>query len=451
MYLPQEAKDIFNGMCEGVLIIDREGIIVFGNLAYRRFLNQEAGADIGEIAGYRLKDLRPGAQLPQVLETGKPILQSVRKEIDTIYFVNMYPIYLHGELAGGISIVTFMEEATAFRAMLNDMEERSQKLLRRVNKAAGARFTFDQVVACGTASAECKRFAQRVAGSEAPILLTSESGAGKDVYAQAIHNASSRAGRVFTAINCATFQQETLGSELFGYVDGAFPGAKEGGKIGLFEAAKGGTVFLDEISEMDLQTQSKLLRALQEHTIRPVGGVEEIPVDVRIIAASNADLMQYIREGRFRPDLYYRLNTFHIHLPPLRERLEDIPALTAQILADVSTTLKREITVTDDALEQLMRHDWPGNIRELRNVLEFSAYLSPEGVISRDSLPENIGDRDLPRDTTPLYQRVRRFEREEVRRTLEHYGSDLKGKRAAAAELGISLSSLYEKLKDREL
>lgn len=450
MFLPQEAKDIFNGMREGVLIVDREGVIVFGNLAYRRFLNQEAGADIGEIAGYRLRDLRPGAQLPQVLETGQPILQSVRREIDTVYFVNMYPIYLRGELAGGISIVTFMEEATAFRAMLNDLEERSQKLLRRVNKAAGARFTFENVVACGDASAECKRFAQRVAGSEAPVLLTSESGAGKDVYAQAIHNASGRAGEVFTAINCATFQKETLASELFGYVDGAFPGAKNGGKIGLFEAAKGGTIFLDEISEMDMQTQSRLLHALQENVIRPVGGTEEIPVDVRILAASNDDLLQCVREGKFRPDLYYRLNTFHIHIPPLRERPEDIPQLTRQILSDLSKSLRREITVTDDAVERLMRHDWPGNVRELRSVLEFSAYLSPNGVISRESLPEHIGGRDLPRDTTPLYQRVRRYEREEIRKTLEHFGTDLKGKKAAAAELGISLSSLYEKIKEND-
>lgn len=447
MFLPQEAKEIFDGMSEGILIIDRKGVIVFGNRAYKRFLNQEAGADIGEIAGYSLRDLRPGAQLPQVLETGRPILQSVRREIDATYFVNMYPIRQNGQLMGGISVVTFMKEATAFREMLDDLEARSQKVLRRVNRAASSRYTFDSIVAQGARSAECKRFAQRVAGSEAPVLLTSESGAGKEVYAQAIHNASARAGGVFTAINCATFRKETLGSELFGYVDGAFPGAKEGGKIGLFEAAKGGTIFLDEISEMDLQTQSNLLRTLQEHTIRPVGAVEEIPVDVRILAASNADLMQYIKEGRFRADLYYRLNTFHIQIPPLRERLEDIPQLTAQILTDISTTLKREITITGQALDRLMTHDWPGNIRELKNVLEFSAYLSPDGAIGEESLPENIGRSSL-RDTTPLYQRVRRFERAEIEKALEHYGADLKGKRAAAAELGISLASLYGKLKD---
>ncbi|MBQ1705970.1 MAG: sigma 54-interacting transcriptional regulator [Clostridia bacterium] len=447
MLVSKEAADIFNAMSEGILIIDTEERIVFGNTAYRRFLNQEAGADIGEIAGYYLRDLRPGAQLPRVLKTGKPILQALRKEIDSIYFVNMYPIYQNGKLEGGISVVTFMEEASAFRKMMNEMEDRNRELLRRVNKSISSRYTFDSIVACGEKSAECKRFAQRVAGSEAPVLLTSESGAGKEVYAQAIHNASSRSGRVFTAINCATFQKETLESELFGYVDGAFPGAQKGGKIGLFEAARGGTLFLDEISEMDLRTQSKLLRTLQEHTIRPVGGIEEIPVDVRLIAASNADLGAYITEGRFRGDLYYRLNTFHIHIPPLRERKEDIRELTDQILRDISTTLKKDVSITEKALERLMTHNWPGNIRELRNVLEFSAYLSPDGRITADSLPENIGSA-AERDTTPLYQRVRRFERAEIQKALQHHGSDLRGKRAVAAELGISLAGLYGKLKE---
>ncbi|MBQ7491709.1 MAG: sigma 54-interacting transcriptional regulator [Clostridia bacterium] len=447
MFVSKEAADIFNAMSEGILIIDTEARIVFGNTAYRRFLNQEAGADIGEIAGYYLRDLRPGAQLPNVLKTGKPILQAPRKEIESIYFVNMYPIYQEGKLAGGISVVTFMEEASAFRKMMDEIENRNMELLRRVNKSINSRYTFDNVVACGEKSVECKRFAQRVAGSEAPVLLTSESGAGKEVYAQAIHNASSRRGRVFTAINCATFQKETLESELFGYVDGAFPGARKGGKIGLFEAAKGGTLFLDEISEMDLRTQSKLLRTLQESTIWPVGGVEEIPVDVRLIAASNADLEAYIGEGCFRGDLYYRLNTFHIRIPPLRERKEDIRELANQILTDISTTLKKNISVTEEAVTRLMTHDWPGNIRELRSVLEFSAYLSPDGRITADSLPKNIGA-TVGRDTTPLYQRVRRFERAEIQKALQFYGSNLRGKRAAAAELGISLAGLYGKLKE---
>ena len=446
MVLSVEAREIFDSLSEGILIIDTDERIVFGNRAYRRFINREAGRDIGTIEGQFLRELRPGAQLPLVLKTGRPVLQAPRQEIEDIYFVNMYPIFQDDTVIGGISVVTFMEDAAAFRDKLESIERRNKQLLRRVSKASSSRYTFDNIVARAALSRECKVFAQRVATSEAPILLTSESGAGKEVYAQSIHNASARSGGVFTAINCATFNPDTLDSELFGYVDGAFPGAKKGGKVGLFEAAEGGTLFLDEISEMNAATQSKLLRTLQEHTIRPMGGVREIPVDVRIIAASNIDLSSYIAQGRFRMELYYRLNTFHIHIPALRQRIEDLPELAQMFLSEISTTIKRPLSISDDAIERLMRHNWPGNIRELRNVLEFSAYLSRDGVIRGEDLPAHIGQNH--RDTTPLYDRVRNFERAEIQKALSFYGTDLEGKKAAARELGISLASLYSKLKE---
>ena len=447
MILCREMKQVFNAMREGILVIDTDGVIVFGNEAYRRFLNREGGGeDIGDITGYSLRDLRPGARLPEVLKTGKPILQEPRREIDDIYFVNMYPIFDDdgATLLGGLSVVTFMEDATAFQDLMQNVEQRGRQMLHRVSKAD---HTFHTLVARGEKSVACKEFAQRVARSEAPVLLTGESGVGKDVYAQAIHNDSSRSRGVFTAINCATFNPQTLESELFGYVGGAFPGANPNGKIGLFEAAEGGTLLLDEISEMKPEIQSKLLRTLQEHTIRPVGGVEEIPVNVRILAASSADLEQYIREGRFRADLYYRLNTFRLAIPPLRERMEDLPFLTRQFLGEISSAMKRTITISPAAMNQLKLHDWPGNVRELRNVLEFSAFLSADGVIHRESLPPHVGASKW-RDTTTLYERVKRFERGEIQKALQYYGDDLKGKKAAAAELGISLASLYSKLKE---
>lgn len=447
MTLSNEMKQVFNAMREGILLIDTNGVIVFGNEAYCRFLTREGGGeDIGDIAGYRLRDLRPGARLPEVLKTGRPILQEPRREVEDIYFVNMYPIFdTDGvTLLGGLSVVTFMEDAAAFQKQVQNVEQRGRQMLHRVSKAE---YTFHNVIARGAKSVECKAFAQRIAGSAAPILLTGESGVGKDVYAQAIHNASSRSKGVFTAINCATFNPNTLDSELFGYVGGAFPGANPNGKVGLFEAAEGGTLLLDEISELRLDLQSKLLRTLQERTIRPVGAVEEVPVDVRVIAASTADLDQYVREGRFRSDLYYRLNTFRVAIPPLRERMEDLPFLVRQFLGEISSSMKRTITISDAAMEQLKLHDWPGNVRELRNVLEFSAFLSGDGIIHRESLPGHVGAARW-RDTTTLYQRVRDFERSEIRKSLQYYGSDLKGKKAAAAELGISLASLYSKLKE---
>ena len=433
MQLNAAARAAFDAMSEGVTIIDIEGKIVFGNRAYRSFLNKEAGGDIGEIEGYRLRDLRPGARLPEVLEAGKPILHITRKEIEDFYFVNMYPIYQNGLLVGGLSVVTFLEDAYQAREELEAMEARSRQVLRSIGEPGVGK----------TAIAE--GLAQKIAATDATVLLASESGTGKELYAQAIHNASPRQEGVFVAINCSNFNAQLLDSELFGYAEGAFTGARKGGKVGLFEAADGGTLFLDEVSEMDISLQAKLLRALQEHRVRPVGAVKETEVDVRVIAACNADLPEYVRSGKFRKDLYYRLNTFPIRIPPLRERPGDVPVLAQAILDELSHKLRRNFHLSVDAAERLREHDWPGNVRELRNVLEFSAYLTPSGLISADTLPGDLGRREdgVPRT---LAQRTRDFEKRTILALLEHNGSSLEGKKKTAKELGISLATLYNKL-----
>ncbi len=448
MQLNADARMAFDAMREGITIIDTDGVIVFGNQAYREFLNKEAGGDIGPIEGYRLRDLRPGARLPEVLEKGKPILHITRKEIQDFYFVNMYPIYQEGELVGGLSVVTFLDDAYQAREELEAMEARSRQVLRSINRANGARYTFDDIVAVSTASVRVKELAQKIAATDVTVLLESESGTGKELYAEAIHNASLRREGVFVAINCSNFNPNMLESELFGYAEGAFTGAKKGGKIGLFEAANGGTLFLDEVSEMDISLQAKLLRAIQERRVRPVGAVKEVTVDVRVIAACNADLPAYVAEGKFRSDLYYRLSTFPIHIPPLRERPGDIPALAECLLAEFSHKLRRPLRLTEEAMETLRRHSWPGNVRELRNVLEFSAYLSQDGTISRESLPADLLRSQGEGEQLTLAQRVRKFERQEISKALERHGSTTQGKRKAAAELGISLASLYNKLSD---
>ena len=446
MELNEAARAAFNAMREGITIIDTDGIIVFGNTAYREFLNKEAGGDIGPIEGYRLRDLRPGARLPDVLEKGEPILHLTRQEVEDFYFVNLYPIYRDGVLLGGLSVVTFLDDAYRAREELEAMEARSKQVLHRINKANGARYTFDDIVAESPAGAQTKALAEKIAATDATVLLESESGTGKELYAQAIHNASLRREGVFVAINCANFNSNMLESELFGYVEGAFTGAKKGGKLGLFEAAAGGTLFLDEISEMDLGLQAKLLRVLQERRIRPVGGVKEIDVDVRVIAACNASLPDYVDQGKFRKDLYYRLNTFPIHIPPLRERTGDIPALATAILDQLSHKLRRPFTLTDEAVRLLQAHSWPGNVRELRNVLEFSAYLTPSGVITCEAFPADLR-RPAEHDAAlPLVQRVRAFEKREIQRLLARNGASLEGKKKTAAQLGISLASLYNKL-----
>ena len=437
-------------MREGITIIDTKGCIVFGNKAYQEFLKKDAGGDVGPIEGRRLRDLRPGARLPDVLEAGKPILHITRQEIKDFYFVNLYPIYEGDTLVGGLSVVTFLEDAYQTREELEAVEARSRQVLHSISKANGARYTFDDIVAVTPAVARVKDLAQRIAVTDATVLLESESGTGKELYAQAIHNASSRRDGVFVAINCSNFNANMLESELFGYTEGAFTGAKRGGKMGLFEAASGGTLFLDEISEMDVGLQAKLLRVLQEHTIRPVGGLKEVAVDVRVIAACNADLPAYVAAGKFRKDLYYRLSTFPLHIPPLRERPGDIPALAQAILEDFSHKLRRPFRLTEDAVACLQAHSWPGNVRELRNVLEFSAYLTPSGVINQEALPSDLVHQQEDAGLS-LAQRTRAFEKRVILNLLEKNGTSLEGKKRTAAQLGISLASLYNKLKASEI
>lgn len=443
MILSEDAKAAFQTMREGILIIDIQTRIQFANRSYLEFLNKTET----EIIDRPLREIRPGARLPEVLSTGSPILHAPRmEENDDVYFVNMYPIFTNGAITGGISVVTFIRDAYDFRTELETYEKRSRQLLQRVNKANSARYTFDSIVAVGENVQAVKAFAQKAAATDAPVLLASESGTGKELYAQAIHNASPRRGDVFVAINCANFNANTLESELFGYVEGAFTGAKRGGKMGLFEAANGGTLFLDEVSELDIGLQAKLLRAIQERRFRPVGGVHEIETDVRIISASNADLQGYIEHNRFRRDLFYRLSTFQIRIPPLRERRGDIPVLAQTILSDLAVKLKRRAEISPEALTCLMEHNWPGNVRELRNVLEASVYLSADGFITPDSLPEHILRRSEGEQRLTLNQRVRAFEHAEIQKLLQWYGDTLEGKKRAAAELGISLATLYNKL-----
>ncbi|MBR0091800.1 MAG: sigma 54-interacting transcriptional regulator, partial [Lachnospiraceae bacterium] len=362
--------------------------------------------------------------------------------------VNMYPVYENRRIVGGVSVVTFIRDAFDASKELERVEKLSRQILHRVNKTNTVHYSFDSIVAESPAAKECKQIAQKAATTDATVMLLSESGTGKELYAQAIHSASARRKEPFVAVNCANFNGTMMESELFGYVEGAFTGAKKGGRIGLFEAANGGTLFLDEVSEIEIPLQAKLLRALQEGRIRPVGGVEEKEIDVRVISASNADMEERITQGSFRTDLFYRLSTFQIRIPPLRKRRLCIPALTRDILDELSGKLHTGIKITDEAMRALMGYDWPGNIRELRNVLELSAYFAEDGTVTRRSLPDQIIRNSANAVSERLSDRVKRFEKEEILRLLKVNGNTLEGKKKTAKELGISLSSLYNKIGD---
>jgi transcriptional regulator of acetoin/glycerol metabolism len=254
-----------------------------------------------------------------------------------------------------------------------------------------AKFTFDNIVARADASRKIFESAQKIAETDSNVLLLGESGTGKDVFAQAIHNASSRRNGPFVPINCGAIQKELIASELFGYEEGAFTGARKGGSIGKLEAANGGTIFLDEIGEMPLDLQPLLLRAIEQRMITRIGGKTFIPLNVRIIAATNRDLYQEVQEGRFRQDLYYRLDVFSLRIPPLRERSQDIPMLVKSFLRQMNEKYGKMVAgFSSGAMEFLLSYSWPGNVRELQNCVERCVALSEGRTITEELLPPNL-------------------------------------------------------------
>ncbi len=296
------------------------------------------------------------------------------------------------------------------------------------------------------------RILEQVSPSSASVLITGETGSGKEILARTIHRLSPRAERPFIAINCSAIPESLMESEIFGHERGAFTGAAER-RIGCFELADGGTLLLDEIGEMPAPTQAKLLRVLEDHRVRRLGSKVETPVDVRVLAATNKEPEQAVAKGELRQDLYFRLNVFHIHLPPLRERKEDIPLLVEHMLRDINAKHGRHIRgVNPEVLEMFAGYSWPGNVRELRNVLERAAIVSDRDLIGRTHLPAEFGHAlataasDLTSLRFPLGTTVEAVERELILQTL----ASTNNKTRAAELLGISLKTLHNKLKEYE-
>lgn len=439
-------KTFFEYLYDGILIIDDNCIVQYINPSYTRI----TGIAEDNIIGKPLKEIRPGARLVEVVNSGKPIVGALRREKGIDYTVNMSPLIADGKIAGAISVVSNIEDVRKLSKTINKYEKEILRLESRMHAINRARYTLDNIIAKDPVSLELKEDILRIAQKDTTVVLLGESGTGKELYANAIHNASARRDNSFIAVNCAAFQKELLESELFGYEDGAFTGAKKGGKMGLFEAADKGTIFLDEISEMSIETQGHLLRALQEHTIRRIGGIKEIPVDIRVVAATNKNLERCVSEGTFRQDLYYRIAIYPIRIPPLRERKEDILALAENFCDEQRNALKRNIVISEEAKAALKAYEWHGNVRELRNAIEFSVNNMEDSTIEVCHLPYRIQSRSDSEDMTSvrrLTDAVREAEQREIHKALKYWGYDLEGKKKAAEALGISLASLYNKIK----
>lgn len=444
----ERMRNIFMTMSEGVLLLDKAGKIIQ--------INQVAEAILGlakaEVEGETFERFFPElARITGPLDKGQDVLDVETPVHGAAGITNCIASAksLHDEHGQVNGLVIILNPAKRIRNLVNRLS------------GAHASFYFSDVIGRSPQLLEAVQTAKLAANKLSNILLQGESGTGKELFAQAIHNASPRRNGPFIALNCGAIPRELLGSELFGYADGAFTGARRGGRTGKFEMASGGTLFLDEIGEMPLGKQVSLLRAVQEKEITRIGDDKIIPVDVRIICATNKDLKAEVAKGNFRQDLYYRLNVITIKLPALRERPEDIPLQFNYFLEETSGKLGMPVPrVQPEVMEYLINYDWPGNVRELQNVVERMLNISNGGILSVDHLPAEVVQSYSVRNELPQKPRDpggsvkwhrqhnkqmrQQIEKQELLRLIDQCGGNIS---RVAEEMNTSRTTIYRKLK----
>lgn len=368
---------------EGIIATDTSGRVTVVNPVALHALglerDQAAGKPMSSLLGY--------PELDKVLKTGEPLLAEIKKVGQNTVVLNCVPIVVDDRVQG--AVINFQDAAR--------IENLEHKIRREVHsKGYTAKFRFTDIIGESPVMRKAILYGKRFSITEETILITGESGVGKELFAQSIHNFSGRSHRPFVAINCAAIPSNLLESELFGYADGAFTGAKKGGKPGLFELAHKGTIFLDEIGDISIELQARLLRVLQEKELMRLGDNKVLPVDVRVITATNRDLKADVAAGRFREDLYFRLNVLQLTVPPLRQRREDIPLIAHNFLLRCKAGLSTEqISSLLSHLAPLQEYDWPGNVRELENVLRRFVVLAEEALNQNES-PETLNQNESP-------------------------------------------------------
>lgn len=438
-------EDLLNYVYEGFALVDSEGRIVKWN--YEKLL----GIKEEDALGRPVQEVIENTRLHIVAKTGKKEIRDIQRIQGRDMVANRIPIIRGGKVIGAVGTVLF-KDASDVREMAKELIGLENKLNQYKGELEGlqdSKYTFDSIITQDPKMKYLKRMAQTAAQSNSTVLILGESGTGKELFAQAIHKASYRKFGPFVPINCAAIPRDLLESELFGYEEGSFTGAKKGGKPGKFELASGGTIFLDEIGTMPLQMQAKLLRVLEEREFERIGGNKKIILDARIIAATNEDIEEAVKKGKFREDLYYRLNVINIDIPPLRDRKEDIPLLAKHLLENLCNELDTEKKILKArTIEILKEYHWPGNIRELRNTLERAITISTGTEILPEHLPERILKKGLYHKSNldtirPLKEVVKEAEREAILNALK----ETKGnKTLAAKKLGIHRTALYKKM-----
>ncbi len=445
IHIEQEEKveliqSIISSTSNGIFALNRDWDLVAANPIALKYLQIKGTRQYGEA----IRELFKDSQIIQTIETGEHVTGDLITLGDYEIVMNSSPIVVEKELRGA---VIMMQETSHIK----DLDFKIRK--KQMYKGHVARKTFDDIIGESSAIKLCKKKAIQYAKVDSTILIQGSTGTGKEIFAQSIHNASLRASKPFVAINCAALPPSLLESELFGYVKGAFSGANSEGKAGIFEIAHTGTIFLDEISEASLDVQARLLRVIQEKEITRIGDDKVIPVDVRILTATNRDLLQEISNKKFREDLFYRLSVLELKLPALSERKDDIPVLAKHIAKEISSRMcLKKVHVTTDAIKVLESIPLEGNVRQLSNIIERALVISNFTVVDEDCVIEAVG---LNRND----QNVQECKIEDIfeNATLEDMGrilikralEDNKGNRQAAADkLGISLSTLWRRLKE---
>jgi transcriptional regulator with PAS, ATPase and Fis domain len=451
--------DLFARTVQGMMVVDRAHRVVWISDGYKRFLPALGFADETEFVGRRVEEVVPNTLMAQVIDSGQPIMVDLLTNQAGTFLVSRVPLRDEaGQVIGALGMVLLDHPETTMQPLMTKFARLQRELSDAKAQLAERRrpkYSIASFIGASAPALEVKRQARRVAGTDSTVLLLGETGTGKELLAHGIHAASARAARPFVGVNIAAVPETLLEAEFFGVVPGAYTGADRKGRDGKFKLADTGTLFLDEIGDMPLALQSKLLRVLQEQELEPLGSDKVVKVDVRVIAATSRNLEAMVADGRFRADLYYRLHVLPIRLPALRERLDDLEALAEALLDDIAARsgLPHKALAVD-ALERLAAHDWPGNIRELRNTLEQAALMTDDLVLTAshfDGLPPRApGAAPPPTAASPagrlgasLTEQRARAELDAIRQALRAAG----GNRVAAARLlGISRATLYEKL-----
>lgn len=442
-------ESMLNATNDAIVFVDGNGFIVKMSNAYGRYLNIDAKTAVGK----HITEVIENTRMHKVLQTGVAEIAQTQQIGGQTMIATRIPLKKNGKVVGAFGRVIFksLVELKNFNKNIDRLERTSNLYKNKFKSLSSARYSIDDIIGESLPIKALKYTIKKVAQNKSSVLILGESGTGKELVAHAIHASSSRAEKPLICINCASIPSELMESEFFGYEEGAFTGARKGGKIGLFQAADKGTIFLDEIGDLPMNMQVKLLRVLQEKEIRPVGSNVSRPVNVRIITATNKNLEELVKKGRFRDDLYYRLNVVTINVPPLRERMEDLSLITGHIINNICE--KNDIIIegiTNNAMNILMQYNWPGNIRELENVLERSSnFMTSDRTIHRAQIMLDRDEQDLPTHMKgDLKSAVEDFERRMILTALKR-NSGMKSQ--TAKDLSISRTSLYEKLEKYKL